>query len=64
MRTGRTLFGFGFGLIMVRGLVTGILGYRVVWLAWFGVANRVVYEVRSGWGIAGRCGWLWITEFV
>lgn len=21
---------------------------RVVWLAWFGVADRVVYEVRSG----------------
>ena len=44
---------FGLGWIMVRGLATGILGYRVVWLAWFGVANRVVYEVRSGWGIAG-----------
>ena len=28
-------------------------GCRVVWLVWFGVADRVVYEVRSGRGIAG-----------
>ena len=44
---------FGFGWIRVRGLARWWLGYRVVWLAWFGLDNRVVYEVRSGRGIAG-----------
>ena len=30
-------------------------GCRGVWLVWFGVADRVVYEVRSGWVVAGYC---------
>ena len=47
MRTGRTV------LPDISVLASWTLGYRVVWLAWFGVADRVVYEVRSGRGIAG-----------
>ena len=40
----------GFGSVVIW-----LPGCRVVWLAWFGVADRVVYEVRSGWVVAGYC---------